>query len=73
MAKPENKYDIRSRVELTETLYRKKCTQFNIDYRGPYLWNEFAHDNFRKLDLLPLFLNKIKEFILMFHDTEQYF
>ena len=36
----------------------------------PHLWYELAHDNFRTLDSLPLFRNKIKEFILMFHDTE---
>ena len=37
MPGPENKYNIRSREKLTEPLYRKKCTQFNIDYRGPHL------------------------------------
>ena len=62
--KPENKYNIRS---------RGKLTQFNNDYRSPHLWNEFVHDNFSKLDSLPLFRKKIKEFILMFHDTEKYF
>ena len=71
--KPENKYNIRSRGKLTEPFYRKKRTQFNIDYRGPHLWNEIAHDNFHALDSLPLFHKKMKEFILMFHDTEQYF
>ena len=40
----------------------------NINYRGPHLWNELAHDHFSKLDSLPLFHKKIKEFILMFHD-----
>ena len=69
--KPENKYNIRSRGKLTEPFYRKKCTQFNIDYRGPHLWNKLAHYNFRTLDSLSLFRKKIKEFILMFHDTEQ--
>ena len=53
--------------------YRKKFTQFNIDYRGRHLWNELAHDNFRTQNLMSLFLKKIKEFILMFHDTERYF
>ena len=73
--KPENKYNIRSREKLIEPFYRKKRkrTQFNIDYRAPYLWNELAHDNFRMLDSLPLFRKKIKEFILMFHDAEEYF
>ena len=33
---------------------------------------ELAHQNFRTLDSVPLFRKKIKEFILMFHDTEQY-
>ena len=70
---PENEYNIRSRGKLTEPFYRKKRTQFNIDYRGPHLWNEIAHDNFHALDSLPLFHKKMKEFILMFHDTEQYF
>ena len=72
MPKPENKYNIRSPGKLKESFYRKKSTQFNIDYRGPPLWNELGHDNFRTLDSLPLFRKKIKEFIL-FHDTEQYF
>ena len=72
MPKPENKYNIRSPGKLKESFYRKKSTQFNIDYRGPPLWNELGHDNFRSLDSLPLFRKKIKEFIL-FHDTEQYF
>ena len=71
--KPENKYNIRSRGELTEPFYRKKRTQFNIDYRGPHLWNGLPHDNFYTLDSLPSFRKKIKEFILMFYDTEQYF
>ena len=69
--KPENKYNIRSRGKLTEPFYRKKRIQCNIDYHGPHLWNELAHDSFSKLDLLPLFLKKIKEFILMLHATEQ--
>ena len=34
---PENKYNIRSREKITEPFYRKKRTQFNIDYRGPHL------------------------------------
>ena len=51
----------------------KKLTQLNFDHRGPHLWNELAHDNFIKLDSLPLFQKQIKEFILMFHDTEQFF
>ena len=38
--------------------------------RGPHLWNELAHDNFRALDSLPLFRKKIKKFILVFHDIE---
>ena len=71
--KPENKYNIRSRGKLTGLFYRKKHTRFNIDYRGLHLWNELGHDNFRTLDSLPLFRKKMKEFILMFHDTEQYF
>ena len=71
--KPENKYNIRSRGKLAKPFYRKKRTQFNIDYRSPHLWNELAHDNIRTLDSLPLFRKKMKEFILMFHDTEQYF
>ena len=61
--KPENKYNIQPRAKLTEPFYRKKRIQFNIDYRGPYLWNDFAHDNFRTLDSLPLFPKKIKVFI----------
>ena len=72
-SQPENKYNIRSRGKLKEAFYREKCTQFNIDCRGPHLWNELAHDNFSKLDSLPLFHKKIKEFILMFLETEQYF
>ena len=32
---PENKYKIGSRGKLTKSFYRKKRTQFNIDYRGP--------------------------------------
>ena len=71
--KPENKYNIRSRGKLTEPFYRKKRTQFNIDSRGPHLWNELAHDNFCTLNSLPLFRKKIKEFILTFYNTEQYF
>ena len=71
--KPENKYNIRSRGKLTEPFYRKKPTQLNINYRGPHLWNVFAHDNFRMLDSLPLPRKKIKEFTLIFHDKEQYF
>ena len=70
---PENKYHIRSRGKLTTPFYRIKRTQLNIDYRGPHLRNELAHYNFRTLDSLPLFYKKIKEFISMFHDTEQYF
>ena len=70
---PENKYNIRSRGKLTGPFYGKKRTQFNIDYCGLHLWNELTHDNFRTLDSLPLFHKKMKEFILMFHDTEQYF
>ena len=70
---PENKYNIRSRGKLTKPFNRKKSTQFYIDYRGPHLWNELAHDNFHTLDSLPLFRKKMKEFILMFHDIEQYF
>ena len=35
--KAENKYNIRSREKLTESFYRKKRIQFNIDYRGPHL------------------------------------
>ena len=31
---PENKYNIRSRGKLTKPFYKKKRTQFNIDYRG---------------------------------------
>ena len=69
----ENKYNIQSRGRLTKPFYRKKRTQFNTDYRGPHLWNELAHDNFCVLDSLALFGKKIEEFILMFHDTEQYF
>ena len=71
--KPENKYNIRLRGKLTEPFYRKTRTQFNINYRSLHLSNELAHDNFSKLDSLPLFRKKIKKFILMFHDTEQYF
>ena len=70
---PENKYNIRSRGKLTKPFNRKKRTQFYIDYRGPHSWNELAHDNFHTLDSLPLFRKKMKEFILMFHDIEQYF
>ena len=70
---PENKNNIRFRGKLTKPFHRKKCTQFNIDYRGPHLWNELAHDNFRTLDSLLLFRKTMKEFILMFHDTEQFF
>ena len=47
--KPENKYNIRSRGKLTQPFYRKERIQFNIDHRGPHLWNELAHDNFRTL------------------------
>ena len=71
--KLENKYNIQSRGRLTKPFYETKRTQFNTDYRGPHLWNELAHDNFYALDSLPLFGKKIEEFILMFHDTEQYF
>ena len=42
----ENKYNNSSRGKLTKPFYRKKLTQFNIDYRGAHLWNELAHDNF---------------------------
>ena len=70
---PENKYNIRPRGKLKKSFYREKRTQFNIDYRDPHLWNALAHDNFRTLDSLPLFLKKMKEFTLMFHDIEQYF
>ena len=69
---PENKYNIRSKAKLAKPFYRKKRTQFNIDYRRPHSWNELDHDHFRTLDSLPLFRKKMKEFIL-FHDTEQYF
>ena len=69
---PENKNNIRSREKLTKPFYRKKCTQLNIDYCGPHLWNEVAHDKFCKLDSLPLFREKMKEFILMFYHTERY-
>ena len=51
----ENMYNIRSRGKLTEPFYRKKRTQFNIEYRGLHLWNELAHDNFLTLDSLSLF------------------
>ena len=61
--KPENKYNIQPRAKLTEPFYRKKRTQFNIDYCGPYLWNELAHDNLGALNSLPLFRKKIKVFI----------
>ena len=44
--KPENKYNSRSKGKLKEPFYRKKLTQFNIEYRGPHLWNELAHQNF---------------------------
>ena len=71
--KPENKYNSRSKGKLKEPFYRKKLTQFNIDYRGPHLWNELAHENFSKIESIPLFRNKIKEFFLKFHDTQQYF
>ena len=71
--KPENKYNIRLRGKLTEPFYRKKRIQLKIDYRGPHLWNELAQDNFLALDSLPLSRKKSKEFILNFHDTEQYF
>ena len=71
--KPEKKYNIRSRGKLTEPFYRKKRTQFNIDYRSPHLWSELVHDNFCTLDSLPLPLKKIQESILMFYDTEPYF
>ena len=70
---PENKYNIRSRGKLTEPFYRKKRTQFNIDYRGSHLWNELAYNNFCTLDSLPLPLKKIQESILMFYDTESCF
>ena len=70
---PENKYNVRSRGKLTKSFYREKSTQFNIDCRRPHSWNELVHDNFRTLDSLPLFRNKMKEYILMFHDTEQHF
>ena len=42
----ENKYNNPSTGKLTKPFYRKKLTQFNIDYRGAHLWNELAHDNF---------------------------
>ena len=71
--KPENKHNIRSRGKLAEPFYRRERTQFNINYRGPHLWNELAHGNFSKPDSLPLFRKKIKDFILMFHNTKQYF
>ena len=38
-----------------------------------HLQNGLAHDNISKLDSLPLFRKKIKKFIFMFYDTEQYF
>ena len=72
MPKPENKYNIQSRGKLRGPFYRKKCTQFNIDYCDPHLWNELAH-SFHMLDSLSLFRKKTKEFILMFHHTEPYF
>ena len=70
--KPENKYNIRSRGKLTNHFIEKRRAQFNIDYPS-HLCNELAHDNFCTLDLLSLFCKKIKEFILVFHDTDQYF
>ena len=69
-SKSENKYNIWSWEKPAQPFYRKKQTQFNNDYCGPNLLNELAHDNFRKLDALPLFHKKIKEFILMFHNAE---
>ena len=71
--KLENKYNIQSRGRLAKPFYETKRTQFDTDCRGPHLWNELAHDNFCALDSLPLFGKKMKEFILMFHDTEQHF
>ena len=35
----------RKEEDLIEPFYRKKRTQFNIDYRGPNLWNKLAHDH----------------------------
>ena len=39
--------------------------------RKPRLSNDLAHVHFSKPDSMPLFRKKIKEFILMLHDTEQ--
>ena len=44
--KPEKKYNTRSTGKLTEPFYRKKRTQFNIDYHGPHLWNELATEQY---------------------------
>ena len=43
---PKPKCNIRSRGKLTEPFYRKKRTQFNIDYHGPHLWNELATEQY---------------------------
>ena len=55
-SKHENKNNIRLKGKLIEPFYRRKRAQVNFDYRGSHLSNEFAHDNFSKLDSLLLFL-----------------
>ena len=60
--KPKNNHNIRSKEKLKKYFYRKKHIQFNIDYRGPHLWNELSHDNFSKLESLTPLCKKIRDF-----------
>ena len=51
-----NKYNTRSCRGLTfsKTLYKTKTTQYNISFRGPYLWNSLIPTELKDLTF-PLF------------------
>ena len=64
--RPKNKYSTWSWGKLGEQFYRKKRTQFKVDYRGPPLWNQLVHDNFSQLESLSLLHKTSKNFYWCF-------
>ena len=52
---------------------QRKFLKYAISSRAPSLWNTFLPTSLKSLDSLPLFKNKVKDFLIDFEKEQQYF
>ena len=68
-----NKYNTKSSsINFYEPLFKTRCEQYAISYRGPHLWNTLVPKTLQKVSF-DTFKQKIKTMFLQLDNEDTYF